>query len=111
MNKLIKIIQEEIDRKNQTLKYVFDIEGNLIHTFKNATDAANKLGLTRRAVEAAILRKSIVGQKYYFSTDKNFVPPMKRASFNPLYRNNPSGRKGTNYRYNDSINSEEFDDL
>lgn len=64
--------------------YMFDLEGKLIDTFLNSKFASDKLELKKNTIEVAIIRKSCVNSKWYFSKNKDFKMPKKKANFNPL---------------------------
>lgn len=64
--------------------YVFDAEGKLIEKSTNK-DVIKKYGMTDGTLKQNIYGESIFNSKYYFSRNRDFKPPKKKANFNPLY--------------------------
>lgn len=60
--------------------YQFDLEGNLIKTYKSRKDFFNSSNI--KGVNQIIKRKSVVNCSYYLSFDRNFKIPRRRSNHN-----------------------------
>jgi len=62
-------------------------------------ELCERLGLTKAAVNSGRIRESLVQSKYYFSHDRDFIPPKKNLDHNPITQS--SSQHGDMTKYSD----------
>lgn len=75
--------------------YQFDLEGKLLYKHGSSAIACENLLIKPGSLKTAIDRKSCCMGKWYFSREKNFKPPSKAWSHNPLLSKNKILRPDT----------------
>jgi predicted transcriptional regulator len=65
--------------------FLLDWEGEPIKEFSDLQQVGKELGLRQEAIQQYLKKKSLVRGRYYLSKTREFDPPMKKWTHNPLY--------------------------
>jgi len=96
-------------KRNDKTLYQFDLEGNFVQKYESINSASLILKINPSAISSSIPRNGCVKGRYYFSYDKEFTVPAKKAQFNPLLNGGKGNLDFVTDTHNEIIN-DDFDD-